>query len=108
MSGGSQRGRGRRRRAADFGPPPPVDPDKGHAMSIRRLPVYLLIDSSESMAGPAIEAVSRGVTMLVNELRGNPLALESAYPSIITFAKQAQQVVPLTELLQFTVPKFSV
>jgi uncharacterized protein YegL len=77
-------------------------------MSIRRLPVYLLIDVSESMAGPAIEAVSRGVDMLVNELRGNPLALESAYLSIITFAKTAQQVVPLTELVQLQVPKFSV
>ena len=77
-------------------------------MSIRRLPVYLLIDISESMAGPAIEAVQRGVNMLVNELRGNPLALESAYLSIITFAKQARQDVALTELLQVNVPKFSV
>jgi uncharacterized protein YegL len=77
-------------------------------MSIRRLPVYLVIDCSESMAGPAIEAVSRGVTTLVNELRGNPLALESAYLSVITFAKEAKQVVPLTELLHFQPPKLPV
>ncbi len=77
-------------------------------MSIRRLPVYLVIDCSESMAGPAIEAVSRGVNTLVNELRGNPLALESAYLSVITFAKDARQVVPLTELLQFQTPKLPV
>ena len=49
-------------------------------MSMRRLPVYLLLDCSESMAGPAIEAVEQGVQTLVGELRGNPLALETALP----------------------------
>jgi uncharacterized protein YegL len=77
-------------------------------MSQRRLPVYLLLDCSESMAGPAIEAVTRGVNALVTELRGNPLALETAYLSVITFAREAKQVVPLTELLQFQLPKLSV
>jgi uncharacterized protein YegL len=77
-------------------------------MSQRRLPVYLLLDVSESMAGPAIEEVERGVQTLVSELRGNPLALESAYLSVITFARQAKQVVPLTELIQFQPPKLAV
>jgi uncharacterized protein YegL len=77
-------------------------------MTMRRLPVYLLLDCSESMAGPAIEAVERGVQTLVSELQGNPLALETAYLSVITFAKQAKQVVPLTELIQFQPPKLSV
>jgi uncharacterized protein YegL len=77
-------------------------------MSLRRLPVYLLLDCSESMAGPAIAEVERGVQTLVSELRGNPLALESAYLSVITFARVAKQVVPMTELLQFQPPKLSV
>ncbi len=77
-------------------------------MSMRRLPVYLVLDCSESMAGPAIEAVERGVQMLISELRGNPLALETAYLSVITFARRAQQVVPLTELIQFQPPRLSV
>ena len=77
-------------------------------MSLRRLPVYLLLDVSESMAGPAIAEVERGVQTLVSELRGNPLALESAYLSVITFAREAKQVVPLTELIQFQPPKLSV
>jgi uncharacterized protein YegL len=77
-------------------------------MSMRRLPVYLLLDCSESMAGPAIEAVESGVQTLIGELRNNPLALETAYLSVITFAKQAKQVVPLTELIQFQPPKLSI
>lgn len=77
-------------------------------MANRRLPVYLLIDCSESMAGPAIESVSKGVDSLVSELRGNPLALETAYLSVITFSRYAKQDVPLTEVMAFQPPKFSV
>src|SRR5439155_14247146 len=77
-------------------------------MFVRRLPVYLLLDCSESMAGPAIESVQRGVEALIGELRGNPQALETAHISVITFAKRAQQVVPLTELITFQPPKLSV
>jgi len=77
-------------------------------MSLRRLPVYLLVDCSESMAGPAIAEVERGVQTLVSELRGNPLALESAYLSVITFARTAKQVVPMTELIEFQPPKLAV
>ena len=72
--------------------------------SIRRLPVYLLLDTSESMAGPAIEAVTQGVNTLVTELRTNPLALETAYLGVITFSRDAAQIVPLTELLRFQLP----
>jgi len=77
-------------------------------VSDRRLPVYLLLDCSESMGGPAIEAVARGVDSLVGTLRGNPQALETAYLSVITFAREARQVVPLTELLRFQAPRLTV
>jgi uncharacterized protein YegL len=75
---------------------------------LRRLPVYLLLDTSESMAGPAIEAVANGVTTLVKELRTNPLALETAYLSVITFSRDAQQLVPLSELIHFQPPPLRV
>ena len=74
----------------------------------RRLPIYLLIDVSESMAGPAMLAVEQGVKALVDSLKGDPMALETAYLSVITFSRKAEQVVPLTELMHFTPPKFSV
>lgn len=71
---------------------------------MRRLPVYLLLDTSGSMYGEPIEAVKNGVQTLISTLRNDPYALETAYISIITFSTTAQQVTPLTELAQFQQP----
>ena len=68
---------------------------------MRRLPVYLLLDTSGSMYGEPIEAVKNGVQTLVSTLRSDPYALETAYISIITFNSTAQQIVPLTEISAF-------
>ncbi|MGL6076681.1 MAG: TerY-C metal binding domain-containing protein [Fimbriiglobus sp.] len=75
---------------------------------IRRLPIYLVLDVSESMAGPAIEAVERGVQTMVDALKSDPMALETVYLSVITFAREAKQIVPLTELMKFVAPPLSV
>lgn len=71
---------------------------------MRRLPVYLLLDTSGSMFGEPIEAVKNGVQVLVSTLRSDPYALETAYLSVITFNTTAQQTVPLTELSAFQMP----
>lgn len=71
---------------------------------MRRLPVYLLLDTSGSMYGEPIEAVKNGVQVLVSTLRQDPYALETAYLSIITFDSNAKQVTPLTELSAFQQP----
>ena len=71
---------------------------------MRRLPVYLLVDTSGSMHGEAIEAVRNGLQVLVSALRQDPYALETAYLSVITFNSSAQQITPLTELMNFQVP----
>lgn len=71
---------------------------------MRRLPVYLLLDTSGSMYGEPIEAVKNGVQVLVSTLRQDPYALETAYLSIITFDSSAKQVTPLTELAAFQQP----
>ena len=73
---------------------------------MRRLPVYLLLDTSGSMFGEPIEAVKNGVQVLVSTLRSDPYALETAYLSVITFNSSAQQVTPLTELSAFQQPNF--
>jgi len=73
---------------------------------MRRLPVYLVLDTSGSMNGEPIEAVKNGVQVLVSTLRQDPYALETAYLSVITFDSSAKQVVPLTELGSFQQPSF--
>ncbi len=70
----------------------------------RRLPVYLLLDTSSSMSGAPLQAVNQGVALLYNELMNTPQAVETCWISVITFDSQAQQVVPLTELTKFTPP----
>lgn len=72
---------------------------------MRRLPVYLLLDTSGSMMGEPIEAVKNGVQMMVSSLRQNPQAIETAFLSIITFDSTAKQIVPLTDLISFQAPE---
>ena len=43
----------------------------------RRLPVYLLIDTSGSMRGEPIESVKVGIEAMLSSLRQEPYALES-------------------------------
>jgi uncharacterized protein YegL len=71
---------------------------------MRRLPVYLLLDTSGSMRGEPIEAVRTGVSMLVSSLRQDPYALESVWLSIITFDREARVVLPLTSLEELQLP----
>src|SRR6187399_275600 len=68
---------------------------------MRRLPVYLLLDTSGSMTGEPIEAVKNGVQMMISSLRQNPQAIETAFLSVITFDSTAQQIIPLTDLASF-------
>ena len=68
---------------------------------MRKLPVYLLLDTSGSMSGEPIEAVKNGVQVMISSLRQNPQAIETAYISVITFDSEAKQIVPLTDLASF-------
>ena len=65
---------------------------------MRRLPVYVLLDCSESMIGPGIAGVRKAVDAMLKELRRNPHALETVYMSFITFSTKAKQLIPLTPL----------
>lgn len=72
---------------------------------MRRLPVYLVLDTSGSMSGEPIEAVKNGVQVLISTLRQDPYALETAFLSLITFDSDARQLVPLTDLSSFQMPE---
>lgn len=71
----------------------------------RRLPVYLVLDCSESMAGEAIKAIEDGVGMMISQLRSDPYALETAWLCVITFNYQAKVHVPLTDVTGFVLPR---
>ena len=71
---------------------------------MRRLPVYLLIDTSGSMRGEPIESVKVGLEAMVSSLRQDPFALESVSISIITFDREVRQILPLTPLDELQLP----
>ena len=50
----------------------------------RCLPVYLLIDTSGSMMGEPITAVTNGIGMLAGALRSDPQAMETAKLSVLS------------------------
>lgn len=70
----------------------------------RRLPVYLLIDTSGSMKGEPIESVKVGIEAMLSTLRMDPYALDTVSISIITFDREVRQVLPLTPIDQIQMP----
>jgi len=71
---------------------------------MRRLPIYILLDTSGSMRGEPIEAVRTGLRSMLASLSRDPYALETVFLSIITFDRDAKVLVPLTELDGFVLP----
>ncbi len=75
---------------------------------MRRLPIYFLVDVSESMVGMPMEQVQEGMRTIIQTLRVDPYALETVFVSIIAFAGKAKMLAPLTELYKFYPPKFPI
>ena len=67
---------------------------------MRRLPVYILLDTSGSMRGEPIHSVNVGLQSMLSALRQDPYALESVHLSIITFDLEAKVYLSLTPLDQ--------
>lgn len=75
---------------------------------MRRLPIYFLIDISESMVGEPIQQVEEGLSTIIQALKTDPNAIETVWVSIIVFAGQAKTLVPLQEIISFYPPKFPI
>lgn len=73
----------------------------------RRLPVYLLLDTSESMAGEPHQSLEAGIYSLLNLLKSDPRCLETVHLCVITFGAKARIALPLTPIDSFTMPKLS-
>jgi uncharacterized protein YegL len=75
---------------------------------MRRLPIFLLLDVSESMIGDNLRQLQQGIESLVAKLRTDPHALETVHLSVIAFAGKARTLAPLTELAMFYPPRLPV
>ena len=74
-------------------------------MITRRLPVYLLLDCSASMAGEPISAMEMGLRTLLADLKSDPQVLETVWMSVIIFSSTAELLVPLTDIEIFEPPE---
>ena len=68
---------------------------------MRRLPVYILLDTSGSMRGEPIHAVDNGMKVLLSTLRQDPHALDTVHLCIITFDLDVKVFQEMTPLDQF-------
>lgn len=71
----------------------------------RRLPVYLLLDTSGSMRGEPIQSVNVGLQAMLSALRTDPQALDTVHLCVITFDAQVNVIVPLTALDVVQIPE---
>ncbi len=74
----------------------------------RRLPVFLVVDTSGSMTGEPIEAVHAGLSSMLSHMRQDPYALETVWLALLTFDREARVLVPLTTLQDFRLPTMDV
>ncbi|HHK9235112.1 TPA: VWA domain-containing protein, partial [Escherichia coli] len=75
---------------------------------MRRLPVFFVLDCSESMIGENLKKMTDGLQMIIGDLRKDPHALETAWVSVIAFAGVARTIVPLHEIASFYPPRLPV
>lgn len=72
---------------------------------MRRLPVFFLLDCSESMVGENLRKMEEGILGIVRALRLDPHALETVFISVIAFAGVARTVAPLVDVVSFYPPR---
>ena len=74
----------------------------------RRLPVYLVVDTSASMGGPPIVAVNQGLQLFADHIKQDQHCRDTVSVGVIRFDSDAERVCPLTEAAQFVPPQLHV
>ncbi|MDR2164687.1 MAG: VWA domain-containing protein [Zoogloeaceae bacterium] len=72
---------------------------------MRRLPVFFVLDCSESMVGANLQKMEECLQVVTRALRTDPYALETVYVSVIAFAGTTRTIAPLVEVVSFYPPK---
>jgi uncharacterized protein YegL len=74
---------------------------------VRRLPVYVLLDTSNIMAGIPIQSLHRGLELLKNEIEADTMARETVSLGIITFGDERAELLTngLVPIGEFQVPE---
>jgi uncharacterized protein YegL len=85
----------------------PKKPQGKEFILSRRLPVYLLIDTSGSMNGESILSVNVGLQAMLQALRQDPHALDTVHLSLITFDADVKEIFPLTALEEVQIPEIT-
>ena len=62
---------------------------------MRKLPVYIIVDTSFSMRRKPIEQINKGFKEMINKLKKDPMLIETLHLSIIEFNTGARQIIPL-------------
>ncbi|MBU9823997.1 VWA domain-containing protein [Rouxiella badensis] len=75
---------------------------------MRRLPIFFVLDCSESMVGENLKKMNDGLQLIVNDVKKDPHALETAWISVIAFAGVAKTIVPLVEAASFYPPRLPI
>jgi uncharacterized protein YegL len=75
---------------------------------MRRLPIFFVLDVSESMVGEPIRHMEEGIEKIVSSLRQDPHSLETVFISLIAFAGKAKAITPLIDLISFYPPKIPI
>lgn len=75
---------------------------------MRRLPIFFVLDVSESMVGEPLRRMEEGIEKIVTTLRQDPHSLETVFISLIAFAGKAKAITPLIDLISFYPPKIPI
>ena len=68
---------------------------------MRRLPIYILINTSSSLSNGILQNFKDSINLLVETLQEDPYALETVYMSIITFDSTITRLCSLSPLQSF-------
>ena len=75
---------------------------------MRKLPIFFVLDVSESMIGTPLTFLEEGMARIVASLRKDPSALETVHISVIAFAGRPKVVSPLIDVVSFYPPRLPI